>query len=243
MINQVIARYSYHGEVFELLLDADKLKEYRNGSIQSIIDILISNGIYRDIRLAKKVNNKMLMQEREGSAKRYDDNILMQVFGTTDTEAIAKTIIEKGEIQYTTEQRHEMIERKKKKIINIISSQAINPRLNIPYTPKHIENAMEGAKIRIDTNEHAEAQISRIMTVLKQTIPITIDQIEVDFKIPLPFAGRAKSELSKLSTLSHETWTSTEWVCRSRFYTGMKSVIYDKLNSITKGQLISHERK
>ena len=243
MVNQVIARYLYYGKSFEILLDSDKLKEYKTGRLTSISDVIITQAVFRNIRIAKKVDNKMLMQDREGSAERYDEKILLEVFKTTDIESIAKIIIEKGEIQYTTEQRNEMLEKKRKKIISIISSQAIDPRMGIPYTYERIENAIKQTKIRIDVNERAESQISRIMDTLKPLIPITIEQIEIDIKVPITFAGRVRPELERRATIFNESWTSSDWICRIRLYAGMKSDIYDMLNRLTKGQVITDEIK
>ena len=110
-------------------------------------------------------------------------------------------------------------------------------------TDERIENAIKQAKIRIDPNEHAETQISRIMDALKPLIPISIEQVEVNLRIPIQFAGRVRSELSKRAVIQKDTWGASEWICQVRFYAGMKSEIYDTLNRLTNGQLISEEEK
>ena len=115
--------------------------------------------------------------------------------------------------------------------------------MGIAYTYERIENAIKQAKIRIDPNEHAETQISRIMDALKPLIPISIEQVEVNLRIPIQFAGRVRSELSKRAVIQKDTWGASEWICQVRFYAGMKSEIYDTLNRLTNGQLISEEEK
>jgi ribosome maturation protein SDO1 len=242
MVKQIISKFQSHGNSYEILLDYDKYKLYLDNKISNILDILITPEVFKNIRFAKKTNNKMLMQERDGSAERYDRETLKKIFNTTDISLIAKKILLDGEIQYTTEQRKEFLDKKKKKIINIIASQSIDPRLKIPYTTERIKNVLEQSKIKINVNERAQDQISRIINELKPIIPISVEQIEVEFKIPIKYSTRAKNELLKYTTIKQENWTQTEWVCKVIFYAGLKNTIYDLLNSITKGETISSEK-
>ena len=49
-----------------------------------------------------------------------------EVFNTNSVEEIAKTIVLKGDVQLTTEQRHEMQEKKRKRIVETIAKNAMS---------------------------------------------------------------------------------------------------------------------
>ena len=69
-------------------------------------------------------------------------------FGTLDIEQIAKEIILNGEIQLTTEQRHEMQEQKRKRVIDFIVKNSMDPKTKAPHPRQRIELAISTADMR-----------------------------------------------------------------------------------------------
>src|SRR5438046_9956256 len=97
---------------------------------------------------------------------------MAEFFGTTEPLAVAKQIIQRGEIQLTTEQRRQMLEAKRKQIVQYIAANAINPQTAAPHPPQRIENAMEEAKFHIDPLKPVEEQVKEVLDALRPWIPM-----------------------------------------------------------------------
>ncbi len=232
---------SRYGKEFEILLDYEKLKEWREGKAE-LRDVLVTPGIFRGIRKAKIDGDRQIrFGDKEGAVEKYDNETLQQVFGTTDYLAIAERIIREGEVQYTTEQRREMLEAKRKQIANLISRQSVDPRTGAPHTPSRIEAAMEQAKVKIDIEKPAEAQVQEVIAKIRPLLPLRIETKRVVFSVPIQYAGRVKAELRKLATIKSENWTGTGATFRVEFGAGIEEQVYNVVNRITHGEATSRE--
>jgi ribosome maturation protein SDO1 len=96
----IIARLKDNGEKFEVLVDPYKARKIKQGEDQE--DFLASTFVYKDVSAADKA----------------PDELLLKVFGTDNVVEIARTIITKGEVHLTNEQRKEIFEEKRNKIIS-----------------------------------------------------------------------------------------------------------------------------
>ena len=112
MVDKVsIVRYTYANEKFELLVKPDPAFDYKLGKITEISKILVSDEIYTD-------SNK---GSRPSSEK------LVSVFKTDDPTKIAEIIMQKGELNLTTEQRKKMTTDKKIHIVTFIAKDYVGP--------------------------------------------------------------------------------------------------------------------
>ena len=93
----VIARLTSHGHHFEILVDPTMAAEAKEKDLP-LTAWVASNEIYKDSSKAEKAS----------------EETLKEAFGTTDFEKVARRIIDKGDIQVTTEQRKKIQEEKKK---------------------------------------------------------------------------------------------------------------------------------
>ncbi|MEM7817917.1 MAG: ribosome assembly factor SBDS [Candidatus Aenigmatarchaeota archaeon] len=188
----VIACYKVKGQKFEILVDPFKAFEFKKNKKYKIEEILAVNDIFKDAR----------------KAERASANELKQAFNTTDIFKIAEEILSNGEIQIPTELKRKLIEEKKNQIINLISRRFINPQNNLPHPPQRIELAMEQAKVSIDPFVDAELQLENIVKELKKIIPLRIEYLTLEIKIPINIGSKAINEIKrlKLSILS-ENWT------------------------------------
>ena len=72
-----------------------------------------------------------MTQEKE---KKLKADQLQKVFGTTDIMKILELVMEKGEVQLTTDQRRKKIEDKRKQIIAILLRETIDKNKCTTYT-------------------------------------------------------------------------------------------------------------
>jgi ribosome maturation protein SDO1 len=220
--NYVIVKYEAGGEKFEILVKPKEALELRNGKSISISDVVVSEEIYKDVKKGLKAS----------------PSALKKVFGTTDFETIARTIIVKGELPLTAEQRRELIENKKKQIIDFISRNAVDPKAHLPIPRTRIELALEQAKIQIDPNKDVEAQALQIVKELSKIMPIKLARALLEIKVPSQYSSRVKSALNSLGEVKKTNWLSDgTLIAELEIPAGAQQEVIDKLNSLTKGEV------
>lgn len=235
---EVVARLFSHGHHFEILVDPEKAQLYKEGKISDVGEVVISDAVFKQIRTAKPRDKGMMMDDKK-SAERVDKNLMMEVFGTASFLEVAKQILDKGEVQYTTEQLKEIIEKKKRRLITLIARQGIDPRTGAPHTPERIEAAIEQAKVKIDYNKPIEQQIKNVISDITAILPVTLETKRIELKIPIKYADRAKTIVKEMCTITTEKWYGNEWLVSVEIGAGMQEILFNKLNNITHGEVIS----
>ncbi|MBU4246470.1 ribosome assembly factor SBDS [archaeon] len=234
MSKEIIARYFSHGKRYEVLLDSEKYIDCREGKLQNLKDALISDGVFRDIGKIR-TKERALMAENTGVVERIPDEELQRVFGTTDFLKIAEIIADNGEVQITVEQRHELLEKKRRQIVAFISAQAIDPKTKLPHPPQRIENAMEQASVRIDPFKKAEEQMADIIRQLQPFLPIKLEKRYVAFKIGVEYASNCRRVIAMLGIILREKWVGGEWFCEVEVPAGLQDKMFAQVNAITHG--------
>jgi ribosome maturation protein SDO1 len=217
----VIARVTKDHSHFEILVDPDKALEFRRGREIPVEEIVAVRGVFRDAR----------------SGERVPDDDLERFFSTTDFSRIAMHIIRRGELQLTTEQRRRFTEEKRKQIAEMISRQGMNPQTRLPHPPQRILNAMEEAKVIVDPFRSAEEQMKDVVMKIQGILPISIEKVEIELRIPMQYAGKASSVVRNLAPVKKEEWRSDAWVAVIEIPAGMQADIYGRLNELTSGQV------
>lgn len=218
----VIVKYESHGERFEILVKPREALSFRSGKQISISDIVVSDTIYKDVKKGLKAS----------------PSALKKVFGTTDFETVAKEILLKGEIPVTAEQRKEMLEAKRKQLIDFIHRNAIDPKTGLPIPPMRIEMALEQVKFQIDLNKDIESQAMQAVHELAKVIPIKIAKAIIEVKVPQKYSSKIKSQLHNLGSVKKTTWLEDgTLIAELEIPAGAQEEIIDKLNSLTKGEV------
>lgn len=218
----VIARYSGHGEAFEILVDPDQVEAIRHGNVADITEHMAIDAVFTNAREGEHV----------------PEAALEKVFGTTDVGVIALRIVQEGDIQLTTEQRRKFLEDKHKQIITSIVRQAWNPQTKTPHPPARIERALEEAKFRIDPFKSTEAQVKDAISALKPLLPISMESVQIAFKIPANHTGHAYGKVRGLGELVKESWEADgSLIGVMKIPAGMQGEIFDELNHLTKGEV------
>lgn len=216
-----VARLESHGERFEILVDPDMAALVRQGQKVEIEDVVAALNVFGNA----------------SKATRASDEALTKVFGTTDFEAVARRIIEKGEIHLTSDQRKHMVEEKRRQVITFIARNAVNPQTGHPHPPTRIEMAMEEARVNIDPFKHVEEQVKEVVKALRPLLPIRFEELRLAIKIPPDFAARAFGDIAAASTMEKDEWLKDgSWVCVVRIPAGIQGEFYDLINKLSKGE-------
>lgn len=220
----IIARLKTQGQNFEILVDCSNALVLREGKNVEMRDILAAMQIFSD---AKK-----------GLAA--SENAMKQIFGTSDVEEVAKTIIRKGEIQLTQEYRENLREEKRKQIITIIHRNGVDPKTHLPHPPQRIENAFIEAKFHVDEFRPVQEQVQEALKKLRPILPIKFEIKEIAIKISPEFAPKCYSTVKSFATILREEWQSNGyWIAVVELPGGMENDLYDKLNKICHGNVES----
>jgi ribosome maturation protein SDO1 len=223
MSKTVIAKYTSAGETFEIFVDSDKAYDFITGKIQDPLSVLEVEDIFKDA-------NKGDRQSQEK---------LKKVFSTEDLGKIAGIILKNGTVPLTTEQRAKLLEEKKRQIINIIATNAIDPRTSAPHTAQRIENAMQEARINVDPFRHASEQVDEIVKKLSIKLPLKFSTVKMEVTIAPIYTNRCYGLLKQYGVKSERWLNDGSLFATLEFPAGLQSEFFDKLNNATKGTAIA----
>jgi ribosome maturation protein SDO1 len=218
----VIARLDTHGERFEVLVDPDLAVEFKRKEEPDISMVLAVETVFKDARKGARAS-----EER-----------MRAIFSTTDSLEVAKKIIRKGEIQFTTDQRRKLMEAKKRKLAAIIARNAINPQTNAPHPPHRIEQALGEVRFHVDLVKPVEEQVPKAVKAIRPLLPIRFEMRRVALKIPGQYAGKAHSLIKSFGDVKKEEWQKDgSWILLMEIPAGMVEELFRGLNSLTKGEV------
>jgi ribosome maturation protein SDO1 len=218
-----LAKMKKGGEHFEVVFHPDKIMDYRKKLID-IKEVLVYEQVYSD---AKK--------GLDASAEH-----MKALFGTDDQIAVAKIVLEEGEIQFTQEYRESKRKEKRNRILDIISRNAIDPRSGLPHPRARIESAMDEAKVRIDDMKDAEDQVNDIVHAMKPIMPIKLAMKEIQIRLLAQYAGKAHGTIDRFGKITQETWlTDGSWQGIVDLPAGLQNDFFDALNKLTHGSVES----
>jgi len=218
----VPARLKTHGLTFEVLVEPDGALALKRGESVEIEKILAVDDVF----------------ENATRGDRCAEEDLLKAFGTTDVSTIATTIIKKGEISLTAEQRKKFVENKRRQVIEFIARNAINPQTKTPHPPARIESAMKDAHVNIDPTKSVDELVNITMKAIRPLIPIRFEEIEVAVKIPAPYAPKTYKDIASFGKLTREAWQNDgSWIGVVKIPAGMQDDFYSLVNKLTKGEV------
>lgn len=217
-----VARITRDGEHFEILVKPQQALSYRIGRSTSVSEALISDTIFLDASKGSKAS----------------EDHLLRAFGTIDATNIAGTILKRGTLQLTTEQRRKLIEDKRKRIISFISRQCVDPKTNLPHPPLRIEQAMKQIRYSIDPFRDVEGQAKEIIKLLLPILPLKTEKIAVNINIPPEYASKSYGTVKDFGVIKREQWqTDGSWTATIELPAGLYGVFLERLGKITRGNL------
>ncbi len=220
MVDVTIARYSYEGEKFEILVKPDPALDFKLGKKKDISAVLVSEDIYTDSGKGTKPTNEKLLK----------------AFKTEDLTEIAQIILQKGDLNLTTDQRRKMIEEKRKRIVEYIAKTYVDPKSHLPHPPLRIEQAMKDARVSVDPQKSVDEQVKDIVENLRSIIALKSENLQLEIIIPAQYASQSYSVLKSVGTLKKEEWQNNGSLkAILEIPAAARPNVIDRLGSITKG--------
>ncbi len=222
--NAVVARYKKEGKHFEILIDSDNAIAFRDGKNLLLDDVVLTTDIFIDSKKATKPTDKDLQI----------------IFNTLNKEEICKFILKHGEIQLTAEHQRKIRENKRKQIVNLIHRNAIDAKTGLPHPTTRIENAMNEAKINIDTFKSAEIQVQDVIKKLREILPIKYEIREIWIRVPAQYGAQSFKILKQFGKLLKEEWQGNgDLIVVIEIPAGLTEDLFDDLNKLTRGNIES----
>ncbi|MBD3173184.1 ribosome assembly factor SBDS [Candidatus Bathyarchaeota archaeon] len=219
-----IVRYQTGGETFEILVDPDKGLAYKNGELGEIRNALMIDTIFTDAGKGEKV-----------SAEKLESH-----YGTSDPLEVAKEMFDKGVFQLTAQQRKDMVEQKRKKIIHLISRTYVDPKTKLPHPPTRIENAMEVINYHVDPFKEPDEQVQELVDALRIELPMSSENVQIALKIPAEYTGKSYGTVKNFGTIKREEWQSDgSWVAVVEVPAARQIELMEALGKDTQGNVQS----
>ena len=220
MADVTLARYSFEGEKFEIMVKPDPALEYKLGKKKDISAILVSDEIYTD----------------SGKGTKPSIEKLLKAFKTDDPTVIAEIIMQKGNLNLTTDQRRKMMDDKKKQIVTYIAKTYVDPRTHLPHPPLRIEQAMKDGRVSVDPQKSVDEQVKDIVEELRSIIALKTESLQLEIIIPAQFASQSYAVLKSVGSLKSEEWQNNGSLkAILEIPAAARPNVIDRLGSITKG--------
>ena len=220
MVDVTLVRYSFEGEKFEIMVKPDPALDYKLGKKKDISAVLVSDEIYTD----------------SGKGTRPSSEKLLKAFKTEDQTEIAEIIMQKGDLNLTTDQRRKMVEEKKKQIVTFIAKTYVDPKTHLPHPPLRIEQAMKDGRVSVDPQKNTEEQVKDIVEKLRSIIALKTESLQLEITIPAQFASQSYAVLKSVGSLKSEDWQNNGSLkAILEIPAAARPNVIDRLGSITKG--------
>jgi ribosome maturation protein SDO1 len=220
MADVTVVRFSYEGEKFEIMVKPDPALEYKMGKKKDLSAVLVSDEIYTD----------------SGKGTKPSTEKLLQAFKTEDLTEIAEIIMQKGNLNLTTDQRRKMIENKRKQIVEFIAKTYVDPKTHLPHPPLRVEQAMKDARVSIDPQKNVDEQVKDIVEKLRSIIALKSESLQLEILIPAQYASQSYAVLKSVGSLKTEEWQNNGSLkAILEIPAAARPNVIDRLGSITKG--------
>jgi ribosome maturation protein SDO1 len=215
-----LAKLKRNGRKFEIVVDPDKAVDYKAGRIENISEVLVAEHIFEDAQ--------------KGVFSPEQD--LKTAFPGMDTLQVAELILKKGELQLSSKYRDGLQEEKRRRIIEIIHQNGINPKNNLPHPVIRIENAFAEAKIRIDDKKSAEDQVQGILKKLQAVMPIRFEHKHLQIHISANYAKKYYKLIHSYGKIMKDEWLDDGcYFCVIEVPAGLYTDLIDELSKKTHG--------
>ncbi len=220
MADVTVVRHSHEGDKFEILVKPDAALQYKLGKGSYSSSIMVSDDVYTD----------------SGKGTKPSAEKLQRAFGTSDPAEAARIILQKGELNLTTDQRRKMTEEKRRQIIEFIAKIYVDPRTHLPHPPLRIEQAIREGRVSIDPQKNTESQAKEVVDRIRSIIPLKSENVALHVTIPAQYASRSYAALKSAGALKNEQWQNDGSLkAILEIPAGARLAVIEKLGSITRG--------
>jgi len=170
-------------------------------------------------------------------AEKASEEEIKAAFETTRIDEIQAYFLLNAHFNWTKEQRDHVMLVKKKKIVEILVKNSINPQTKKPHPPARIEKVMEDAKVAIDPNKLPEEQVEDVIKKISGILPIKMEKAEFAVMIPVQYAAKAYNIVDRMASITKSEWQSDgSWLGTVVLPAGVQAEFMEKVNKLCMGR-------
>jgi ribosome maturation protein SDO1 len=183
-------RYKSGKHTFEILCHPGTVLKYRDGQLD-MDKVLFADNIFKNY----------------STGDRAKEAELIEVFGTSNQQECIKKILDTGEYHLSTKERQELVEKKKREMINFVHKNYIDPRNRLPHPVVRIEQAFKDLKVlNVDPFKPAEKQVQDIYSKLVEKIPLRKTLVYASLQLKHQFIGAGMPVAHRYAQVSGEKY-------------------------------------
>ncbi|MHA1912401.1 MAG: ribosome assembly factor SBDS [Candidatus Kariarchaeaceae archaeon] len=216
-----LIKITVKGHKFELIVNAELVWKYCE--------------LDEDIPLTEMVEGMVIFTNAKRGQKASEDEL--EMFELNDELQIIEFILRNGQLNITAAQRNSFMVEKMSEIIEFLHLHCINPRTNLPHPPERINNAINEAGIIIKWDIPADEQAVDMIPLLQPIIPIRMEVVKIEFRIPATLVGPIYGKVTSVGTKLSEEWLSDgTWVVIMSIPAGAQAELIEEINSESQGK-------
>ena len=219
--DNTLVRIEVKGHKFELIVNAELAWKYSE--------------LEEDIPLAEIVEGMVIFTNARRGQKASEDELVL--FELEDELQIIEHILNNGHLNITAAQRNSFLTEKMSEIVDFLHLHCINPRTNLPHPPERIKNAINEAGINIKWDIPAEEQAIEMIALLQPIIPIRMEVVKIEFRVPATLVGPLYGKVTSIGTKISEEWLGDgAWVVIMSIPAGAQAELIEVINSESQGK-------
>eukprot|EP01120_Amphizonella_sp_Union-15-10_P012441 TRINITY_DN551_c0_g1_i2.p1 TRINITY_DN551_c0_g1~~TRINITY_DN551_c0_g1_i2.p1 ORF type:complete len:269 (-),score=52.70 TRINITY_DN551_c0_g1_i2:103-873(-) len=169
-----------------------------------------------------------------GKGERASDEELGVAFGNISANDIIKLILEKGELSLSTDERKEMVDQKRREIVNYIHKYYVDPKTRTPHPVTRIDAGLTQIKARIEPDIPADRQAQELIKKLIEVVPLKRSEIQATITVSHQWIGATAGILKKYCVVSSDKYTASGCEYQVTLVPGDYEKLNNELKSATK---------
>jgi ribosome maturation protein SDO1 len=213
-----VVRYKKGKVVFEVLTEAGAAAKFREGRVPWE-QVLVTDIIFKN-------------QSKGERAKEED---LASVFGGLDSLEILRKIVMEGDLQVSSAERREALDKKKHEILHYLHRNFLDPTLKLPHPLARLEGALEETKFRVDPDAPASRQALDLIKALSGVLFFSKALKEASLRLGHKYVGACSNIIHSMAEVQKETYTPEGVVWELGIPPADFDAFVAALNKVTKG--------
>lgn len=174
----------------ELLCKTNTIEKYRQGKLGKD-KVVMTDEIFKSIQKGERANT----------------SDLENVFETSDMNKCIDIMLEKGTYPLSSDERKEIVVRRRHEIVAYIHNHYIDPKTKLPIPVTRIEIALTDMKAKVDYQTPIDKLLQPILKKLPEIIPVKKQEgITGTLKISHQHLGQGYGIIAKYSKIQSEDY-------------------------------------
>lgn len=167
LTNVAVMRLKKQGKRFEIACYKNKILNWRGGSETNISEVLQTDTIFVNVS--------------KGQVAKVND--LQKVFGTKDALAIARVILDTGELQVSEKEREITMEQTFRDVCTIVADRVFNRQTGLPLSISMIESTLTSLGFSISIDAVPKRQSLKAIELLCKELPNQIARTQMSIRV------------------------------------------------------------